>query len=648
VSFQVERVPETGTASAGFRQRLEAIWETAPGIAGWFSSVDHKEIGIRYIVTAFAFLALGGIEALIMRMQLARPNETLLTPEQYDQLFSTHGMTMIFLYAMPILSGFSNYLWPLILGARDMAFPRVNALSYWLYLAAGLFMYAGFAIGAGPNDGWFNYVPYANREFNPGLNMDFYSLGMIFLGISTTVGSANFIVTFLRLRAPGMSINRVPVMIWGTLTASAANILVVPSVSLAFFLLWMDRNYGTHFFDVSAGGQPLLWQHLFWIFGHPWVYAIVLPAMGMVSDGLPVFCRRPLVGYTAVVLATLATMTLGFGVWVHHMFATGLPILALSFFSGVSFIITIPSSVAVFAWTATIWTGRTVITTAFLFFASTIVLFVIGGVSGFMTGSVPVDWQLNDTYFVVAHIHYVLIGINVFPVIGALYFWFPKMSGKLLDEKLGFVNFWTMFIGFNIAFLPMHLTGLYGMPRRIYTYPAGVGWDTLNMITSVGAFIFAVGVLLTFVNVIVSLRQGKPAGANPWDAPTLEWSVSSPPPPYNFAVIPTVASRHPLWESRLDEGTGESSLDKGFTLDHERETIGITPLDAEPDVILKMPFDSPAPFVLTLGATMVFVGLLLHHHFWPLAVTGGFVAAAAILIWLWPEERLGQTAEPAP
>ena len=299
-----ERVPITGTASPGYMERLAKIWETEPGLLGWFSTVDHKKIGLRYIVTAFVFLALGGVEALIMRLQLARPNETLLTPEQYDQLFSTHGMTMIFLYALPILSGFSNYLWPLLLGARDMAFPRLNALSYWLYVASGIFMYVGFAMGAGPNDGWFNYVPLATKEFNPGLNMDFYALGMIFLGISTTVGAANFIATFLRLRAPGMSINRVPVMIWGTLTASVANLLVVPSVSLAFFLLWLDRNFGTHFFDVSSGGQPLLWQHLFWIFAHPWVYAIVLPAMGMVSDGLPVFCRRPLVGYTPVVLST--------------------------------------------------------------------------------------------------------------------------------------------------------------------------------------------------------------------------------------------------------------------------------------------------------------------------------------------------------
>jgi cytochrome c oxidase subunit I len=641
-----ERVPATATASPGYLERLTGIWETEPGILGWFASVDHKEIGIRYIVTAFIFLAMGGVEALIMRVQLARPDQHLLTPEQYDQLFSTHGMTMIFLYAMPILSGFSNYLWPLLLGARDMAFPRVNALSYWLYVAAGIFMYTGFAMGAGPNDGWFNYVPYANKEYNPGLNMDFYALGMIFLGISTTVGSVNFVVTFLRLRAPGMSINRVPIMIWGTLTASAANILVVPSVSLAFFLLWMDRNFGTHFFDVSAGGQPLLWQHLFWIFAHPWVYAIVLPAMGMVSDALPVFCRRPLVGYTAVVLSTLATMTLGFGVWVHHMFATGLPSLALSFFSGVSIIIAIPSAVAVFAWTLTIWLGRPVVTTAFLYFASMIVLFVIGGVSGFMTGSVPVDWQLHDTYFVVAHLHYVLIGINLFPVIGALYFWFPKFSGRLLNETLGKWSFWTAFTGFNVAFLPMHLTGLLGMPRRIYTYPAHMGWDVLNMITSVGAFIFATGILLTFINVLISLRAGRIAGPNPWDAPTLEWSIPSPSPPYNFAVLPTVASRHPLWEQRLGDSHGTSKLDEGFTLDDKRETIGTTALDSEPDVILKMPFDSPAPFILTVGTSLIFAGMLIPSRLWILTAVGCLIAIAAVLIWLWPERDLGQRAEP--
>ena len=632
------RTPRVGIDSAEHQAKLYRIWETAPGVKGFFTTVDHKVIGIRYIVTAFIFLALGGMEALVMRMQLARPNMALLTPDQYNQLFSTHGMTMIFLYASPILSGFSNYLWPLLLGSRDMAFPRLNALSYWIYLASGLFLYAGFLTGNGPNDGWFNYVPNASRPFNPGLNEDFYALGMVFLGISVTVGAANFIVTAFRTRAPGMSINRLPIMVWGTLTASVANLIVVPAVSLAFFMLWMDRQFGTHFFDAAGGGQALLWQHLFWIFGHPWVYAIVLPAMGMVSDGLPVFCRRPLVGYSLVALSTVATMILGFGVWVHHMFATGLPGLGLAFFSGASIAITLPSAVAVFAWIATIWHGRPVITTAFLFFSSMILLFVIGGVSGFMTASVPVDWQLTDTYFVVAHLHYVLIGINVFPVVGATYFWFPKMSGKFLDEKLGRWNFWTMFSGFNVAFLPMHLTGLLGMPRRVYTYNDYPGWATLNLLTSVGAFIFAVGVLLFFVNVLKSLRVGAKASANPWDGPTLEWSVPSPPPAYNFAVIPTVASRHPLWESRLEEGGTVSSLDRGLLLDQGKETIATSALDAQPDMILEMPEDSYAPVVLTAGLSVLFVGLLLRN--WIAVGVGAVIVAGGILAWLWPSREL--------
>jgi len=637
-----ERAPTVAEAGphSELAAKLQRMWETAPGLRGFFTTVDHKEIGIRYMITAFVFLALGGLEAIVMRLQLAGPDEHLLTPEQYDQMFSTHGMTMIFLYAGPILSGFSNYLWPLLLGARDMALPRLNAFSYWVYVLSGLFLYSGFVIGFGPNDGWFNYVPYAARPFNGGPNIDIYALGMILLGISTTAGAINFVVTFLRMRAPGMSINRVPIMVWGTLTASAANIFAVPSVSLAFFLLWMDRNWGTHFFDVTAGGQPLLWQHLFWMFGHPWVYAIVLPAMGMVSDGLPVFCRRPLVGYTAVALATVATMVLGFGVWVHHMFATGLPNIALSFFSAASIIIAVPSAVAVFAWIATIWGGRPIFTTAFMFFAGFIVLFVIGGVSGFMTGSVPADWQLTDTYFVVAHIHYVLIGINVFPVVGATYFWFPKFTGRLLDERLGRWNFWVMFIGFNLAFLPMHLTGLRGMPRRIYTYAGDMGWNTLNMITSVGTIVFAVGVLLLFWNVFVSRKRGRIAGDNPWDAPTLEWATTSPPPPYNFVVIPTVGSRHPLWESRLDEAQ-ESHTEAGLVLDKSKENIGTTPLDAEPDVILKMPGDSWSPVILSLGLTLIFVGLLT--QWWWLIALSLLASIVAILGWFWPESKLGET-----
>lgn len=638
------RTPEVGVDSSAHQARLQRLWETQPGIKGFFTTVDHKVIGIRYIVTAFLFLAIGGSEALVMRLQLAGPDRTLLTPQQYNELFSTHGVTMIFLYALPILSGFSNYLWPLLLGSRDMAFPRLNALSYWVYLASGIFLYVGVLTGNAPNDGWFNYVPYASRDYNPGLNQDFYALGMVFLGISTSAGAANFLVTAFRTRAPGMSLNRLPIMVWGTLTASAANLVVIPAVSLAFFLLWLDRQFATHFFDATAGGQPLLWQHLFWIFGHPWVYAIVLPAMGMVSDGLPVFCRRPLVGYSLVALSTVATMILGFGVWVHHMFATGLPSLSLSFFSGASIAIVVPSAVAVFAWLATLWLGRPVITTAFLFFASMILLFVIGGVSGFMTASVPVDWQLTDTYFVVAHLHYVLIGINVFPVMGATYFWFPKMTGRLLDERLGRWNFWAMFLGFNLAFLPMHLSGLYGMPRRIYTYAPGMGWDTLNLVTTIGSFVLGVGVLLFVVNVWKSLRTGAPAGSNPWDAATLEWSTPSPPPPYNFAVIPTVASRHPLWEHRLDEEQARTSIERGMLLAARKETIGTSALDGEPDMILEMPEDSAAPFILTLGMTITFVGLLL--KMWSVVGAGGAVTVIALIAWLWPREELRER-EPA-
>ena len=394
-----------------------------------------------------------------------------------------------------------------------------------------------------------------------------------------------------------------------------------------------------------GGGQSLLWQHLFWMWGHPWVYAIVLPALSMVSEALPVCCRRPLVGYAAVALATVLTMIFGFGVWLHHMFATGLPVMALAFFSAVSLIIAVPSAVSLFAWLATIWGGRPVFTTAFLFFAGFLIVFVIGGVSGFMTGAVPVDWQLTDTYFVVAHIHYVLIGWNVFPVMGAIYFWFPKMTGRLLDERLGRWNFWVTFVGFNIGFFPMHISGLLGMPRRIYTYPEGMGWDTLNLVTTIGSFIFALGILLLLINVAVSRRGGRLAGPNPWDAATLEWSTTSPPPPYNFAVIPIVGSRHPLWEDRLDESAGRSSLFRGLALDRGKESLATTGLDAQPEAILKMPEDSITPLLLALALTVVFSGLLAHS--WWIAAAGGIAGLLVLLAWLWPRAQLGQTEDAA-
>jgi cytochrome c oxidase subunit 1/cytochrome c oxidase subunit I+III len=616
------------------RIKLQEIWETAPGIYGWFATVDHKRIGVRYLCTAFFFLLLGGCEALMMRLQLAQPNLRLLSPDAYNQLFSMHGITMIFLYALPMLSGFSNFLWPLLLGSRDMAFPRLNALSYWIYLCAGIFLYVSFPLGQAPNGGWFNYVPMTAKPYDPGLNIDVFTLGIIFLGISTVVGSANFIVTVLRCRAPGMSINRLPILVWGTLTASTANLFAVPAVSLACFMLWLDRNFGTNFFAVSGGGQPLLWQHLFWVFGHPWVYALVLPAMGIVSDALPVFCRRPLVGYTLVAISTVSTMLVGFGVWVHHMFATGLPALSLSFFSAASFVIAIPSAIGVFCWIATIWTGRPRFDSPFLFFAGFVLLFVIGGVSGFMTASVALDWQLTDTYFIVAHIHYVLLGMNVFPVVGGIHFWFPKFTGRMLDDRLGKWTFWVMFVGFNLAFFPMHILGLIGMPRRVYTYPGGLGFGGYNLVISIGAFIFATGVLLLLVNVARSLRSGAAAGPNPWDAPTLEWSVPSPPPPYNFVSIPIIASRHPLWEDRLNETDERSILGSDVLLDEGKETLAVTALDAEPDAIMTMPGDSLLPVILALGMSVVFGGMLV-VNWWAVSV-GAVGVAITLLAWFTP------------
>lgn len=625
------------------RRRLREIWETAPGVYGWFATVDHKRIGIRYLCTAFFFLLIGGAEALTMRLQLAQPDLRILSPEAYNQLFSMHGITMIFLYALPMLSGFSNFLWPLLLGSRDMAFPRLNALSYWIYLCAGVFLYVSVPLGQAPNGGWFNYVPNAAKAYDPGVNIDVFALGIIFLGISTVVGSVNFIVSLLRCRAPGMSVNRLPILVWGTLTASSANLLAVPAVSLACLMLWMDRHFATHFFNVSGGGQPLLWQHLFWVFGHPWVYALVLPAMGIVSDALPVFCRRPLVGYTLVAISTVSTMLLGFGVWVHHMFATGLPVLSLSFFSAASFVIAIPSAIGVFAWIATIWTGRPRFASPFLFFAGFVVLFVIGGVSGFMTASVALDWQLTDTYFVVAHLHYVLLGINVFPVVGGIHFWFSKFTGRMLNERLGKWTFWVMFVGFNMAFFPMHILGLIGMPRRVYTYAPGYGFGGYNLLVSIGAFVFAAGILLLLINVARSLRGGAVAGPNPWDAPTLEWSVPSPPPPYNFATIPMVASRHPLWEDRLDETDERSVLHRGAALDNGKETLGVTALDAEPDAILRMPGDSLLPVILALGMTVLFAGMLVIN--WWTVSFGAVAVLVTLLAWLAPPVPGGRESE---
>ena len=632
------------TVSDAPTETLRRIWETPSGIYGQLATVDHKTIGKRYLVTAFLFLLIGGLEAGIMRAQLTRPGEHLVTPEVYNQLFSMHGMTMMFWYASPILSGFSNYLWPLMIGARDMAYPRVNALSYWTFLLSGIFLYTSPFLGQSPNDGWFAYAPYSLGLYNAGLNMDFYALGLIFLGISTTVGAINFIGTLINMRCPGLSMSRLPVFMYGTLSASLSIVFALPALTVACTFLFLERRFGMHFFAVEHGGSAMLWQHLFWMFGHPWVYVVVLPAMGMVSDIIPVFSRRPLVGYGFVAGSTIATGVIGFAVWIHHMFATGVPMMAMTVFSGFSFLIAIPSGIAVSAWIATIWTGRPVFKTPMLFSLGFIVVFVIGGVSGVVTAAVPYDWQVSDSYFIVAHIHYVLVGINVFAVMAALYFWLPKITGRLLSERLGRWNFWMMFVGVNIAFFPMHVAGILGMARRVYTYPAGVGLETVNLATTVGAAIFAVGILVFVINFLWSIRRGALAGPNPWDAATLEWTTSSPPPPYNFAVIPTVGSRDPLWEGRV---IGEapsalalrSTLFSGPVLDHGRQTMTTSAIDAAQPVPQSMPADSPWPLILALAIAATCYGLLFGA--WWLVGVGIAGTIVALAGWLWPTALAG-------
>jgi cytochrome c oxidase subunit I+III len=612
-------------------ERLCAIWESPPSLYSWFATVDHKVIGMRYLVVAFVFLALGGADAALMRAQLARPENHLVSPETYNQLFTMHGTTMIFWYASPILSGFGNYLIPLMIGSRDMAFPRLNAFGFWSFLLSGALHYIGITQGIAPHTGWFAYTPLSEGAYSPGLNTEFYALALLFLTISTSAGAINFIATIFTMRAPGMSLNRMPLMMWSTLTTSASMLMSLPALSAALIFLELDRQYGFHFYDAARGGTPMLWQHLFWLFGHPWVYILILPATGMVSMMLPTFCRRRIVGYAFVAMATVSTGLIGFGVWAHHMFATGLPHVAEGFFSAASMAVSIPSAVQIFAWIATLWASRRIVRpTPMLFILGFFVLFVIGGISGVMVASVPFDWQAHDTYFVVAHLHYVLIGMNLFPVIAAFYYWLPKMTGRMLDERLGRWNFWVMFVGMNITFFPMHILGLRGMPRRIYTYAEGLGWDSLNMVETIGAYIFAFGVLLFVINVVRSRFRGAPAGDNPWQASTLEWSVSSPPPAYNFEVIPVVASRDPLWDATpAVDNPGDARI-----LDERKETIGTSPLDAEPNRRLLMPEDSIVPLLLALALAAVFLGLL-----WKSVLLGAVGVAATlvfIVLWVWP------------
>ena len=622
--------------SAAVEQRLTQLWESPHTLWGELSTVDHKKLGKRYLATAFLFLIVGGLEALVMRLQLAQPNAGLIDPETYNQVFTMHGMTMIFWYAQPILSGFAIFVIPLMIGARDLAFPRLNAFTYWTFLFSGLLLYGSSLIFQAPQGGWFAYVPLTNSKYSPGLGMDFYVYSLVLLTISITAAGINFIVTIFRLRAPGMTVSRMPLFVYSTLTVSIAGVLSLPALTAALMLLELDRQWGFHFYDPARGGIVLLWQQLFWFFGHPWVYIIFLPATGMISMIIPVFTRRPIVGYPYVALSTVMTGLVGFGVWLHHMFAVGMSTMSMGFFSAASMTISVFSAIQVFAWLATLWKGRPVLTTAFYFAMGFLAVFIIGGLNGIITAVVPLDWQLHDTYFVVAHLHYVLVGANMLPVFAGFYYWYPKMTGRMLNEPLGKASFWLMFIGLNMAFFPMHIVALFGMPRRQWTYANGLGWGTMNLVETVGAFILGFGILLTIINFLKSARAGLIAGNDPWKADTLEWASTSPPPPYGSVHIPTVQSRNPLWDDYDEEydPEGERVLDQG------RLTLASRPLDADPASVARMAEDSIVPLFQALAMTAVLVALL-YKRLW-LAMAFAFLSLAMNAVWLWPAHREGE------
>jgi cytochrome c oxidase subunit I+III len=621
-------------------EQFKRTWSAPRGIRGLLAEVNNIPIAKRYMVTGFAFFVVGGLLGLLMRAQLGSPENTLLDAETYNQIFTMHGTTMMFLFVIPFIEALANYMLPLLLGSRDLPFPRMTALSYWTFLFGGIFLYSSFLFGAAPDGGWFAYVPLTNVEFSPGINMDFWDIGLSVAEIAAIGAAAEMIVAILRMRAPGMKLHRMPLFVWAMLVTGAMIIFAFTPLIVGTAMLELDRKGLTAFFKPEAGGQPLLWQHIFWVFGHPEVYIMFIPAAGIVSHVVQSLSRRPIVSYTLMVLSILATGFLSFGLWVHHMFSTGLSPVALGFFTAASMAIAIPSGVQVFGWIATLWTGRPVWRVPLLFVLGFLVIFTIGGLTGVMVASVPFDWQAHDSYFVVAHFHYVLIGGVVFPLFAGLYYWLPKVTGRLLSERLGRWNFWLMFVFFNVAFFPMHISGLLGMPRRVYTYPEGLGLETLNLISTIGAFGFAVGVALLIVNALWSRKHGQPAGANPWDSDSLEWAETSPPPDAQFVRIPVVRSRYPLWEQSdlwpHDPVLARQLEDLDGRPARWRGALVVSVLDANPQAIAHMPGPTFAPFTMAVAFLALFAGALTEEII--LLAGGGVLAAVALFLWFRPQD----------
>ncbi len=579
------------------------------GLWSWITTVDHKRIGALYGTTAFIFFLIGGIEALVIRSQLARPENHLVGADVFNQMFTMHGTTMIFLAVMPLAASFFNFMVPLMIGARDVAFPRLNAFSYWVFLFGGIFLHLSFVFGGAPNVGWFAYSNLTSSQYSPGHGVDFWAIGLQILGIASLAAAFNFIVTILNLRAPGMKMMRMPPFVWMTLVTAFLIILAFPIITVALVFLLFDRFVGTNFFVPASGADPVLWQHLFWLFGHPEVYILILPPMGIISEVLPTFSRKPLFGYPVVVYSGIFIGFMGWGVWSHHMFSVGLGPLADSFFALTTMLIAIPTGVKIFNWLATIWGGRIVLKTAMLFALGFIGLFTMGGLSGFMHASPPADLQQTDTYFVVAHIHYVLFGGAMMGIFAGIYYWFPKITGRLLDERLGQWHFWLTFVAMNLTFFPMHFVGLLGMPRRIYTYAPHMGFDTMNLMSTIGAFGIAASVVVFLWNYLVSIRHGPPAGNDPWGGASLEWAIPSPPPPYNFATVPTILSRDPLWH--------KESRAAALAANEVRGPIHLPP-------------NSHWPAVAALGIVMLMSGMIFG---WWVGIPGLLIMLTGIYSW---------------
>jgi cytochrome c oxidase subunit I+III len=610
-------------------KELERTWEDKPGLAGFFSAVGHKAIGKRFIVTAFGVFVAAGLLAFLMRIQLARPENGFIGPDRYNQIFTVHGTAMMFLFAVPVMQAMAVYLVPLMIGTRNTAFPRLTAYAYWVYFFGCIFLFGALLLNIGPDNGWFSYTPLAGPDYSSGKRGDVWAQLITFSEVSGLLVSVDLITTIFKLRAPGMTLARMPLFPWAMLVTAFMILFAMPAVMLDSTMLFLDRGIGTHFFNPAGGGDTLLWQHLFWFFGHPEVYFIFIPGLGFMSAIIPVFSRRPVFGRTGLVLSLIATGFFSFGLWVHHMFATNIPELGKAFFTAMSMMIAIPTAIQIFCWIATLATGRLLMRTPLYFVLAFFFILVLGGLTGLILGSVPLDLQVHDTYFVVAHLHYVLIGGAVFPLFAAWYYWFPKITGRLMDERLGRWNFWLFFVGFNVTFYPMHHLGLQGMPRRVYTYAADMGWGPLNLLATVGAVTIAASVVVFVVNVFRSLRSGMPAGDNPWGAPGLEWATASPPPACNFIAIPVVSSPEPLWEPpqgpRFVTGLATGS----------REVIATSVLDGQPDHRYASPSPTPWPFFSALLTSIVFVWSVFQIQalYW-----GAIPVAIAIIVWFWPRK----------